>query len=56
MVRIIIGITVIMQNIYNKTGLNSVHISNIINCYHVNIDGMWNARKVDEITFELTLT
>ena len=47
-----------MQNIYNLIGSNSVHISDIFNCYRANINGMWNARKLGGIykTFEFTLT
>ena len=45
-----------MQNNYNLIGWNSVHISDIFNCYRANIKGMWNARKLDRITFEFTLT
>ena len=37
---------------------NSVHIFDISNCYHANINGMSNAVKLGEIykTFEFTLT
>ena len=35
---------------------NSTHISDIFNCYHANINGMWNARKLDRITYEFILT
>ena len=47
-----------MQNICNLIGWNSVHISDIFNCYSANINGMWNARKWGGIykTFESILT
>ena len=47
-----------MQNIYNLIGWNSVHIFDIFNCYHANINGMWNAGKLGGIykTFEFALT
>ena len=38
-------IIVKMQNICNLISWNSVHISDIFNCYSANINGMWNARK-----------
>ena len=47
-----------MQNICNLIGWNSVHISDIFNCYRANINGMWKARKLGGIykTFGFTLT
>ena len=47
-----------MQNICNLIGWNSVHIFDIFNCYHANINGMWNTEKQDGIhkTFECALT
>ena len=51
-------IIVIMQNIGNLFGWNSVHIFDIFNYYLANINGMWNAKKLSGIykTFEFTLT
>ena len=51
-------IIVIMQNIGNLFGWNSVHIFDIFNYYLANINGMWNAEKLGGIykTFEFTLT
>ena len=51
-------VIVIMQNICNLIGWNSVHIFDIFNYYCANINGMWNAEKLGEIykTFEFTLT
>ena len=43
------SIIVKMQNICNLIGWNSVHISDIFNCYRANINGMWNARKLGGI-------
>ena len=47
-----------MQNICNLIGWNSLHISNIFNCYSTNINGMWDERKWGRIyqTFEFILT
>ena len=47
-----------MQNICNLFGSNSVHISDMFNCYRANINGMWSARALGRIykTFESTLT
>ena len=47
-----------MQNICSMIGWNSVHISDIFNCYCANINGLWNARKLGGIykTFEFILT
>ena len=55
---IIFSVIVIMQNIYNLIGWNSVHIFDIFNYYRANINWMWNAEKLGEIykTFEFTLT
>ena len=46
-----------MQITCNLIGWNSVHISDIFNCYRANINGMWNARKRGGIykTFEFVL-
>ena len=51
-------IIVIMQNIGNFIGWNSVHIFDIFNYYLANINGMWNAKKLSGIykTFEFPLT
>ena len=35
-----------VQNICNLIGWNSVHISDIFNCYRANIKGMWNTWKL----------
>ena len=43
--RCVILIIVKFQNIYSLIGWNSVHISDIFNCYSANINGMWNARN-----------
>ena len=55
---IIFSVIVIMQNICNLIGWNSVHIFDIFNYYRANINGMWNAEKLGGIykTFEFTLT
>ena len=55
---IIMVIIVKVQNICNLIGWNSVHISDIFNCYRANINGMWNAGKLGGIytTFKFTLT
>ena len=55
---IIMVIIVKVQNICNLIGWNSVHISDIFNCYRANINGMWNAGKRGGIykTFEFALT
>ena len=55
---IIMVIIVKVQNICNLIGWNSVHISDMFNCYRPNINGMWNAGKLDGIykTFKFTLT
>ena len=55
---IIMVIIVKVQNICNLIGWNSVHISDIFNCYHANINGMLNAGKLGGIykTFIFTLT
>ena len=45
-----------MQNISNLIGWNSVHIFDIFNYYRANINGMWNAEKLDGKTFEFALT
>ena len=49
---------VIMQNIYNLIGWNSVYIFDIFNHYRANINGMWSAEELGGIykTFEFTLT
>ena len=39
--------TVEMQNICNLTDQNSVHISDIFNCYSANISVTWSTRKLD---------
>ena len=42
-----------MQNICNLIGWNSVHISDVLNCYRENdTNGMWNAWKLGGIIFE----
>ena len=46
---IIMVIIVKVQNICNLIGWNSVHISDIFNCYRANINGMWNAGKLGGI-------
>ena len=55
---IIMVIIVKVQNICNLIGWNSVHISDMFNYYRPNINGMWNAGKLDGIhkTFKFTLT
>ena len=55
---IIFSVIIIMQNIYNLIGWNSVHIFDIFNYYRANINGMWNAERLGGIykTFEFTLT
>ena len=55
---IIFSVIVIMQNICNLIGWNSVHIFDIFNYYCANINGMWNAEKLGGIykIFEFTLT
>ena len=52
------SIIVIIQNIGNLIGWNSVHIFDIFNHYCADINGMWNAEKLGGIykTFEFTLT
>ena len=35
--------------VWNLIGWNSVHISDIFNCYSANINGMWNARNLGGI-------
>ena len=39
-----------MQNFYNLTSWNSVHIFDIFNCYSANINGMWNTRRLGGIS------
>ena len=55
---ILIVVIVKMQNICNLIGWKSVYISDMFNCYHRNINGMWNAGKLGGIhkTFNFTLT
>ena len=50
------SVIVIMQNICNLIGWNSMHIFDIFNYHHANITGMWNAEMLGGIykTFELT--
>ena len=51
----ILPIIVKMQNICSLIGGNSVHISDIFNCYSANIDEMRNARKRGGDTNDLNL-
>ena len=37
-----------MRNICSLIGQNSLHISDIFNCYSANINGMWNAQKAKQ--------
>ena len=55
---IIFSVIIIMQNICNLTGCNSVHIFDIFHYHCANINRMWNAEKLGGIykRFELTLT
>ena len=47
-----------MQNICFLIGWNSVHISDIFDCYSADVNGMWNAKKRGGMykTFEFILT
>ena len=47
-----------MQNNCNLIGRNSAHIPDIFICYSGNINGMWNAQKLNGKykTFQSTLT
>ena len=38
-----------MQNICNLNGWNSVHVTDLFNYYSTDINGIWNARKLDGI-------
>ena len=57
-IKLIKAIIVKLPNICNSIGWNSVHISDIFNCYRANINGMGNAGKLGGIytTFKFTLT
>ena len=46
--RQILCIIVIMQNICNLIGWNSVRIFDIFNYYRANMNEMWNAEKLTE--------
>ena len=43
-----------MQNFCNLIGWKTVYNSDIFNCYSVNINGMWNERKLD-VNYNLNL-
>ena len=47
-----------MPNIYSLIDQNSMHISDIFNCYNPSINEIWKARKLNEKekTLELMLT
>ena len=51
-------VILIMQNICNLIGWNSVHVFDIFNYYRANINGMGNAEKLGRIykIFQFTLT
>ena len=51
-------LTIKMQSICNFLGSNGVHISDIVNCYSTNINGMLNSRKEGGVckTSELILS
>ena len=55
---IIFFVIIIMQNICNLIGWNSVHIFGIFNYYRANINRMRNTKKLGGIykTFKFTLT
>ena len=55
---IIFSVIIVMQNVCNLIGWNSMNILGFFNYYRANINGMWNAEKLGGIykTFEFTLT